>query len=69
MPCVAIWRDREVIILSESKSDRERLISMVSLTFKTFKKGSTNELIYKTEVESWMQKTNLWFPGDKEGYG
>ena len=29
------------------------------------KKGGTNELIYKTEVESQMQKTNLWLPGDK----
>ena len=28
------------------------------------KKKSTNELIYKTEVESQMQKTNLWLPGD-----
>ena len=24
----------------------------------------TNKLIYKTEVESQMQKTNLWLPGD-----
>ena len=34
------------------------------------KKKGTNELIYKTEVESQMQKTNLWLPGDKvEGRG
>ena len=30
------------------------------------KKG-TNELIYKTEIESQMYKTNLWLPG--EGLG
>ena len=28
------------------------------------KKG-TNKLIYKREVESQMNKTNLWLPGDK----
>ena len=26
-------------------------------------KNSTNELIYKTEIESQMQKRNLWLPG------
>ena len=29
------------------------------------KKSGTNELIYKTEIESWMYKTNLWLPKDK----
>ena len=33
------------------------------------KKKGTNELIYKTEVESWMWKTNLWLPGDRGGWG
>ena len=28
-------------------------------------KKSTNKLIYKTEVESQMHKTNSWLPGDK----
>ena len=32
------------------------------------KKQGTNELIYKTEVESQMQKTNVQLPGDK-GWG
>ena len=32
------------------------------------KKKGTNELIYKIEVESQMQKTNLWLPGNK-GWG
>ena len=27
----------------------------------------TNELIYKTETELQMQKTNLWLPGGKGG--
>ena len=33
------------------------------------KKNDTNELIYKTEIESQMQKTNLWLPGGKHGGG
>ena len=28
-------------------------------------KNGTNEPIYKTEIESQMQKTNLWLPGVK----
>ena len=36
---------------------------MISLRY------DTNELIYKTEVESQMSKTNLWLPGDWEREG
>ena len=32
-------------------------------------KTGTNELSYKTEVESQMQETGLWLPGDKGGGG
>ena len=28
-------------------------------------KNGTNELIYKTEIESQMQKTKLWLPREK----
>ena len=30
-------------------------------------KNDTNELIYKTEIESQMQKTILWLPGGAGG--
>ena len=30
-------------------------------------KRGTNELIYSTEIESWIQETNLWLPGNKWG--
>ena len=36
-------------------------------TAKKQKKTDTNELIYKTEVESQMLKTNLWLPEGKGG--
>ena len=29
----------------------------------------TNELISKTERDSWTQKTNLWLPKGKGGWG
>ena len=45
------------------KSDTEiyDIVYMWSLK----KTGGTNKLLYKTDVESWVQKTNLWLPGDK----
>ena len=30
-------------------------------------KNDTNELIYKTEIDSQTQKTNLWLPKEKWG--
>ena len=40
---------------------------MILLICGILKEKGTNELIYKTEVESWMQKTNLWLPGGAGG--
>ncbi len=31
------------------------------------KRNGTNEPIYKTEIESQMQKTHLWLPSTGEG--
>ena len=31
----------------------------------SLKKNGTNELIYKTEIESQPERTNLWLPGAK----
>ena len=44
------------------------MTNMISLTCGILKNG-TNELIYKTEIDSQMQKTNLWLPGVKGGRG
>ena len=65
-------------LCTETKSDLESVIqSKVSQKEKNkyrilthacgIQKNGTDGPIYKTEVESWMQKTNLWLPGDKEG--
>ena len=33
------------------------------------KKNNTKELIYKTEIDTQTQKTNLWLPKSKGGEG
>ena len=53
-----------------NKSERERQISydtthMWNLIFK----NDTNELIYKTEIDLQISKTNVWLPNRKHGGG
>ena len=63
MPSAATWMDLEIAILSELSQTQKDKYHMISLICGIEKNG-TNELIYKTETESQMQKTNLWLPGD-----
>ena len=49
------------------KSDTERQTSYDSAYRWIPKKRGIDELIYKTELESQMQKTNLWLPWNKWG--
>ena len=66
MPFAATWMDLEIIILSE---DRKRQIPC-GITYMWNLKYDTNELIYKAEIDSQMQKTNLWLPkGEGSGEG
>ena len=55
MPFAATWMDLETVILSEVSQTRKDKYFMISLICGNhlFLKG-TNELIYKTEVESQM---------------
>ena len=66
MPFSGTQMDLEIIILSEVKSERERQISYDIAYMQNLKNG-TNEPIYKTEIESQMQKINLWSPKGKGG--
>ena len=40
---------------------------MISLIGRTLKNDTNEQLIYKTEIDSQTQKTNLWSPKGKGG--
>ena len=67
MPFATMWMNLETVMLSEviqTQKDRYDIAYMWNLK----KRGQdTNELTYKTDVKSQMQKTNLWLPGDIGG--
>ena len=67
LPFAATWMDLEIVILSEvsqTEKDKHRMIPLICGILK----NGTNKLIYKTEIESQMQKTSLWLPGGKAGW-
>ena len=57
MPFAAIWMDLEIIILSEVSQTEKDKYYMISHTWNL--KNKTNELIYKTETDSYTRKTEL----------
>ena len=48
-----------VLQFSQTQKDKYHVISLICGILK--KKKNANELIYKTEVESWMQKINYGY--------
>ena len=66
MPFIATWMDLEIIILNEVKSDKDKY--MILLMCGTLE-NDISKLIYKTEIDSQTQKTNLWLPMGKCGGG
>ena len=65
MPFAVTWVDLEIIMLSEV-CHIEKKYHLISLTYGIQKKD-TNELIYKAEIDSQIQKTVLWLPKRKIG--
>ena len=57
MLSAATWMGLEIILLSEVRKRKKKQCILMYICG-ILKKG-TNELIYKTEIESQMQKTNL----------
>ena len=56
------WIYLKIIILNEvRKMDKYHMLFF----YMKSKKKDTNELIYKTEIDSQTQKTNLWLPKGK----
>ena len=68
MPSAASWMYLETVRLSQvsqTQKDKQHLIMAYMWNLEKKKKRGTNELMYKTEVLSQMQKTNLWLLGNK----
>ena len=62
MPLAATWMDLAIVTLSKvSQTEKDILYDTVYMW--NIELG-INEFIYKTEIESQMQKTDLWLPGD-----
>ena len=64
MSFTATWMDLEIIKLSEVRWTEKDKYHMTSLIYE-IQKNNTNELIYKSEINSQTQKTNLWLPRGK----
>ena len=61
MPFATTWMYLEIIILievSETEKDKYHMISLYMWNLK----NDTNELIYKTEIDSKTQRTDLQLP-------
>ena len=70
MSFAATWVDLEMVLLSGiSQVEREKYpYDSTYMWNRKKKKKNTNELIYKTEIESQILKRNLWLPRRKRGY-
>ena len=66
MPFAATWMDLENVIQSEVSQKEKNKYHMILLICGIQKCG-TDELIGKVEIESQMQRTNLWLPKGKGG--
>ena len=63
MPSAATWMGLQMITLSKvSQTKKDKY--MISLQWGAGK-NNINELIYKTEIDSQTQNTNLWLPNGK----
>ena len=61
MPFGATWMDLEIVILSKVSQTQKDKYHMILLISGILKK--VNDLIYKTEVESLMQNSNMFTRG------
>ena len=64
MPFAATWMDLEIIVLSEVSQTEKDKYHMISLICGILKKA-TNELVYKTEIESDVENKLMVTKGEK----
>ena len=61
MPFAATWMDLEIIILSDiSQKEKDKYIACMWSLKKKKPKITTNDLIYKIEIDPQAQKINVW---------
>ena len=65
---VEMWMDLETVIQSEASQKEKNKYHILTHICGTQKNG-TGEPVCKAEIESQMQRTNLWLPRGKEGSG
>ena len=63
-----MWMDLEIVIHSEVSQKEKNKYHIILLTCGIQKNG-TDELICKAEIESQMQRTNLWLPSGEGEVG
>ena len=66
MQFTATWMQLEILLLSKSKKEKQ---IPYDITYMWNLKYSRNERICKTETDSQMWRTDLWFPRRGEGNG
>ena len=67
VPFAETWMDPETVIeseVSQKEKNKYRIISLIS----GIQTNGTDELICKAEIETQMQRTNIWFPRGKGGW-
>ena len=64
MPLAAPWVELDIIILSQVSQKEKDKYNMISLLCRILK-NDTHDLIYKIEMDSQTQKTNLWLQKGK----
>ena len=64
LPFAAAWMDLEIIVLSEvSQTEKDKYHILTHIC--GIQKNGIDDLIYKTEIDSQTQKTNLRLPKGK----
>ena len=66
VPFAEMWMDLDIVIQSEVSQKEKNKYHIISLICGIQKNGR-DELICKAEIESQMQRTNLWLPRREAG--
>ena len=64
MSCAATWMELGLLILSEGS---QKETDKYAITYIWNLKYGTNEPSYRTETNSWTERTELWLPRGKGG--